>query len=110
MNKIHATVIAAAAGLSVALGGVALSSSGGDDPPAPERAPVGTLNVRDAQLDALEADLDRRLRDAPKPPAPITMTVGSGSAPAASSARHDDDDHGEYEDGDDREHEDGEDD
>ncbi len=110
MNKIHATAIAAAVGLSVSLGAVALSSSGGQDPPASEQAPVGTLSVRDAQLDALEAELDRKLRAAPKPPDPITTIVPSAPAAGASAARHVDDDRYEDRDGGGREHEDDEDD
>jgi hypothetical protein len=96
VNKIHTTAIATAVGLSVVLGGVALSRSGGDEAAAPKPVPVGALSARAAQLDDLEATLDRQLAEAPKPPAPVTTFVTPTPVPdAAPSYRDGDDD--EYE-------------
>jgi len=92
VNKIHTTAIATAVGLSVVLGGVALSRSGGGEAAAPKPVPVGALSARAAQLDDLEATLDRQLAAAPKPPAPVTTFVPTPAPDAAPSYRDGDDD------------------
>lgn len=75
MSKTHVTVIAGIAAAAFALGGVALTRSAAGERSATDGVPVGTLSARSAKLDALEADLQAQLKDAPAPPAPITRVV-----------------------------------
>ena len=105
MHRIHITLIALLVGAAVVLGGLTLTRSRGAATPAAPIAPTMSLDdlaQQTARLDALEADLERRLAAAPKARAAGPSVRYVRSAPAASTPRHDDDEgDDEHEGGDD---------
>lgn len=105
MNRIHALLITLVVAAGVTVGGVALSRSGADAATPPATQTVlddPAITQRSAALDALEADLNKKL--ATPAPAPRVRTVRV-QAPPVAAPRHDDyegdDDSWEHEEGDD---------
>lgn len=97
MNKLHVTAIAAVIACAVAVGGVAISNSGGSAAPATgTTTTVGSKAVaqRTASLDALEASLDRQLAESASTGTAVAQPISRSVRVSSGAGHRESDDHG----------------
>lgn len=97
MEGIHTIVIAAIVSAALMIGGTAIARSRAASAPTGPTVSQEDLAARASQLDAVEAEIARRLAAAPpaRPPATVRYVRPSAPVSASGSRRHHDD--GEHE-------------